>query len=64
MLPKTQIETGSDAPNAAWFQALVRGDLPWKEAHKSEWRSDVWPALDIHAATGQRIWIYERKDAN
>lgn len=60
ILPPTQIETGADVPNARYFQDLVAGKLKWKLVHASEWKSDLWPVLDIHASTGQKIWIYER----
>jgi hypothetical protein len=60
-LPPTQRETESDAASSAYFRALVRSEYgTYRIVHAAEWRSHLWPPLEIHASTSREIWIYAR----
>jgi hypothetical protein len=60
-LPPTQRETGSDAASSAYFRALTRSEYAsYKLVHIAEWKSHLWPRLEIHASTSREIWIYQR----
>jgi len=47
-------------PARAYFRDLVAGRAGYRIAHVSEWTSRVWPLVQIHASTGQRVHIFER----
>ncbi len=47
-------------PARAYFRDLVAGRGGYRVAHVSEWKSQVWPLVQIHASTGQRVHIFER----
>lgn len=60
-VPPTQRETESDASSSAYFRALVRSDYgTYKLVHAAEWKSHLWPPLELHASTSREIWIYAR----
>jgi hypothetical protein len=48
------------APARAYFRDLVAGRAGYRVAHVSEWTSRVWPLVQLHASTGQRVHIFER----
>jgi Dolichyl-phosphate-mannose-protein mannosyltransferase len=61
-LPPTQRETRGDARASEYFEELVNSDYgPYRLAHVADWKSRVWPAVEIHASTSREIWIYERE---
>jgi len=47
-------------PARKYFRDLVAGRAGYRVAHVSEWTSRVWPLVQIHASTGQRVQIFER----
>ncbi len=47
-------------PARAYFRDLVAGRAGYRVAHVSEWTSRIWPRVQIHASTGQRVHIFER----
>lgn len=47
-------------PARKYFRDLVAGRAGYRVAHVSEWTSKVWPLIQIHASTGQRVHIFER----
>jgi hypothetical protein len=47
-------------PARAYFRDLVAGRAGYRVAHVSEWTSRIWPLVQIHASTGQRVHIFER----
>jgi hypothetical protein len=47
-------------PACKYFRDLVAGRAGYRVAHVSEWTSRVWPLVQIHASTGQRVHIFER----
>jgi hypothetical protein len=62
ILPPTQKSTGSEADGSAFFRGLVSGQRGYREAYKATWKSKIFPRIDMHASTGQEVWIYERVD--
>lgn len=62
VLPPTQKSTGSEADGSRFFRGLVEGRQGYREAFKARWTSKIFPRLDLHASTGQEVWIYERVD--
>ena len=60
-LPPTQRETESDAASSAYFRALTRSDYgTYRLVHVADWKSRLWPPIEIHASTSREIWIYAR----
>ncbi|MBL8612292.1 MAG: glycosyltransferase family 39 protein [Myxococcales bacterium] len=62
VLPPTQKSTGAEADGSSFFRGLVAGQRGYREAYKARWTSKIFPRLDLHASTGQEVWIYERVD--
>jgi hypothetical protein len=60
-LPPTQRETESDAASSAYFGALTRSEYgTYRLVHVADWKSRLWPPIEIHASTSREIWIYAR----
>ncbi len=60
VLPPAHAETASDPDATTFFHRLFRGELGYRMTHVSEWKSGLWPALDIHASTARPVYIFER----
>jgi hypothetical protein len=50
----------ADTDSRAYFHALRDGGTDYRWAHKSEFSSRFWPAVDIHESLNQAVWIFER----
>lgn len=59
---RTKLLAGYHRDSAAreYFHRLERGQAGYRVAHVSRFESRVWPRVQIHASTGNNIWIFER----
>jgi hypothetical protein len=61
ILPWSQVTEAEDAVASRYFRALLGGKLGYRTARLCRWTSSVWPAVRIHASTGESVWILERQ---
>jgi hypothetical protein len=60
ILPRAQAEEAKDGVASRYFRALLGGELGYRKARLFRWTSSLWPAVQIHASTGESIWMLER----
>jgi hypothetical protein len=58
-----QVRRSRDLDARDYFRELHDGQLNYRWAHVSTWRSRLWPRVDIHASLTRDVWIFERTPA-
>ena len=61
VLPPGQMAAQRDAGAQSYFRELLAGRRGYALAHVSEWKSTIWPRIDFHGSTAQRVHILERE---
>jgi hypothetical protein len=61
VLPPGQLAAQSNTAAQCYFRELLAGRRGYTLAHLSEWRSTVWPRVNFHGSTAQRVHILERE---
>ena len=59
IVPRAQRVPEGDAARA-FFRELLAGKRGYRVACFAEWRSTIWPRVDIHASTELPVWVLER----
>jgi hypothetical protein len=60
LVPRSQ-RIAEDDPARPFFRSLLDGKRGYRVACFAEWKSAVWPRVDIHASTGLPVWVLERQ---
>ncbi len=60
LAPRAQL-IGEGDPGRPFFRELVKGERGYRVACFAEWKSKVWPRVDIHASTELPVWVLERE---
>jgi len=61
-MPRTQLSTRNDASAFTFFHDLVEDRRGYRMVLTSEFHSDIWPLIAIHASTACKMWLLESKD--